>query len=136
MGRTLTANYYRTVARSVRVPEMWVGDAAQDMALAVWLDGNDTPRAIRRNAIDCVRRYGRFSRSGHDRETVTLDKVTRGATDRYETLLTLDIWIAARSLTVKQRAALRRRMAGLPMTSLASAHASAARRKLRAAMAA
>lgn len=136
MPRELTPAYYRRVARSVGVPEFWVDDAAQEMAVEAWRSGKDGAGLARRRAIDAVRKYGSHTRYGSVRETETLGVVSLPVWDSYMGLLRLDIRRAARGLTYKQRQALRRRMAGLPMSDTDSTHASAARRRLRALLAA
>jgi hypothetical protein len=126
--------YYRAVARSVGVPEFWIEDATQDIALAAWKDGKlNDPLAIRREAIDAARRYGPVSRHGTRRPTLVpldaIDNVAMPSTEAVELAETMRS--AFDVLTIKQRRALRRRLEELPMSSLDSAHASAARRKLR-----
>jgi hypothetical protein len=126
--------YYRAVARSVGVPEFWLDDATQDIALATWRDGkmNDVT-AIRREAIDAARRYGPFTRRGNRRPALLpLDAAADlGATFAEVFELRGMMTQAFGAMTYRQRRALRRRLNNLPMTSLDSAHASAARRKLR-----
>jgi DNA-directed RNA polymerase specialized sigma24 family protein len=127
--------YYRAVARAVGVPEFWVDDAAQDIALGAWRDGKERDAlAIRRNAIDAARRYGPRSRRGVRPEIVSLDASieppsTTGSIDQAEMRQAVEA--ALPGLTAQERRALRRRIADLPMTNAASARASAARRKLR-----
>jgi hypothetical protein len=127
-------SYYRAVARSVGVPEFWVEDAAQDIALATWRDGKpDDATAIRREAIDAARRYGPYTRRGNRRPLLlSLDAAAEiGETFAESLELKGAMSQAFGAMTHRQRRALRRRLDKLPMTSLDSAHASAARRKLR-----
>ncbi len=126
--------YYRAVARAVGVPEFWLDDATQDIALATWRDGKaHDVTAIRREAIDAARRYGPYTRYGNRRPTfVPLDAAHEMGVpfgERYE--LRTSLRNALDELTDKQREAIGRRVEQLPMTSLDSAHASAARRKLK-----
>ena len=126
--------YYRAVARSVGVPEFWIEDAVQDIALATWKDGKcDDVLAIRREAIDAARRYGVYSRSGKRRTVhVPLEaaaQVGMPPDERCEVIHAMRIVVS--TLTKKQRRALRRRMQKLPMTNSDSARATAARKKLR-----
>jgi len=127
--------YYRAVARSVGVPEFWLDDATQDIALATWRDGkaNDAT-AIRREAIDAARRYGPYTRRGHKRPVYVSLDAANDVTATFAEALELRAVMsdAFEAMTLRQRRALRRRLENLPMTSLDSAHASAARRKLRA----
>jgi hypothetical protein len=126
--------YFRAVARAVGVPEFWIDDATQDMALAAWKDGKaDDPLAIRREAIDAARRYGPVTRHGRRRPAlVSLNAAEHLSVTPGDALELTDAMRSAFDLlTVKQRRALRRRLEALPMSSLDSAHASAARRKLR-----
>lgn len=127
-------SYYRAVARAVGVPDFWLDDATQDIALATWRDGKpDDVTAIRREAIDAARRYGPFTRYGSRRpQFVPLDAAHEMGVpfgERYE--LRVSLRKALELLTGKQRNAIDRRVKQLPMTSLDSAHASAARRKLK-----
>lgn len=127
-------NYYRAVARSVGVPEFWIDDAGQDIALATWRDGKQhDPTAIRREAIDAARRYGPYSRRKVLRpQSIPLEAVADMPHETPDALELRDAMSSAfGELTPKQRLALRRRLQRLPMSSLDSAHASAARRKLR-----
>jgi hypothetical protein len=126
--------YFRTVARAVGVPDFWLDDAVQDMALAVWRqDRIDDPLAIRRRAIDAARRYGATGKNGRHRpKWVPLDaaaQITEWSSHPVETMDALRTWWAA--LTPRQRAAIRRRLGRRPMTNRDSASASAARRRLR-----
>jgi hypothetical protein len=127
-------SYYRAVARSVGVPEFWIDDAAQDIALATWRDGKPTDvLAIRRKAIDAARRYGDYARGGRRKlAQVPLEaaaQVGEPPDERFMLLQTMRTLFA--SLTLKQRRALRRRIERLPMSNSDSARATAARRKLR-----
>lgn len=130
-----TPRYYRAVARSVGVPDFWLEDATQDIAFAAWRSGKaHDPLAIRRSAIDAVRRYGPFNRYGTRRPAlVPLEAAAGVQGDRHEDALHLRNAMASAlgRLTAKQRRALRRRLDSLPMSDLDSAHATAARRKLR-----
>jgi hypothetical protein len=119
----------------VGVPEFWLDDAMQDIALATWRDGkpNDVT-AIRREAIDAARRYGPYTRRGNKRPLlVPLHEAAEVSATFGEALeLRSAMSDAFEAMTQRQRRALHRRLNNLPMTSLDSAHASAARRKLRA----
>jgi hypothetical protein len=126
--------YYRAVARAMGVPDFWIEDAAQDIALATWRDGKPGDvLAIRREAIDAARRYGNYSRSGRRRPAqVPLEAASEMGSlpdHTFELVQTMKILLGG--LTIKQRRALRRRIERLPMTNSDSARASAARRKLR-----
>jgi hypothetical protein len=126
--------YYRAVARAMGVPEFWIEDAAQDIALNTWRDGKPGDvLAIRREAIDAARRYGTFARGGKRKlAQVPLEAASQlgePPDERYELMQTMkSIFI---SLTPKQRRALRRRIERLPMSNSDSARASAARKKVR-----
>ncbi|MEX2226435.1 MAG: hypothetical protein WEB52_08300 [Dehalococcoidia bacterium] len=126
--------YYRAVARAMGVPEFWIEDAAQDIALATWRDGKPGDvLAIRREAIDAARRYGTFARGGKRKLAyVPLEaaaQVGEAPDESFEIMQTVKMVFG--SLTPKQRRALRRRIERLPMSNSDSARASAARRKLR-----
>lgn len=132
--RRCPESYYRAVAKSVGVPEFWLDDASQDIALATWRDGKPhDATAIRREAIDAARRYGPYTRRGNRRPLLlSLDAAADlGETFAESLELRRTISAAFGAMTHRQRRALRRRLDNLPMTSLDSAHASAARRKLR-----
>lgn len=132
-----TPRYYRSVARSVGVPEFWLDDAMQDIAFATWRAGKaHDALAIRRSAIDAARRYGPFNRYGGRRPALLPLEAASGMEDGREGTLHLrdEMASALGTLTTKQRRALRRRLARLPMSSLDSAHATAGRRKLRKAL--
>lgn len=124
----------RAVARSVGVPEFWIDDATQDMALALWKDGrpHDTT-AVRREAIDAARRYGQYSRRRVVRPAfVPLDEALDvEAPGQSDIELRDAVSSAFGALTARQLAALRRRLSYLPMSNLDSAHARAARRNLK-----
>ena len=130
--------YYRAAARAAGVPDFWLDDAAQDIALGAWRDGKECDAlAIRRNAIDAARRYGQRTRRGKRPDSVPLDTVAEapsptGDIERVDTHHALRAALPA--LTAHERHALRRRLAELPMTNAASARATAARRKLRHAL--
>jgi hypothetical protein len=116
------------------VPEFWIEDAAQDIALATWRDGKPGDvLAIRREAIDAARRYGTYSRGGRRKlAQVPLEAAAQvGAPpdESFELMQTVKSLFG--SLTLKQRRALRRRIERLPMSNSDSARASAARKKLR-----
>jgi DNA-directed RNA polymerase specialized sigma24 family protein len=125
--------YYRAVARAMGVPEFWIEDAAQDIALATWRDGKPGDvLAIRREAIDAARRYGRHSRGKAKPTHLPLDaaaKMGEPPDESYEVMQAMKTVFG--SLTPKQRRALRRRIERLPMSNSDSARASAARKKLR-----
>jgi len=128
--------YYRAAARAAGVPAFWIEDAAQDIAIAAWRDG-DTPTIIGREAIDCARRYGPYTRRGHARPVYVALEAAHGCIadepwrDDWRELVA-----AVPLLTAKQKRALGRRLRERPMSSLLSQHATAARRRLRAALAA
>jgi hypothetical protein len=127
-------SYYRAVARSVGVPDFWLEDATQDIALATWRDGKEGDvTAIRREAIDAARRYGPYTRRGHRRPVLLpLDAAFEVGSELGDSLELRGAMSAAfGAMTHRQRRAIRRRLENLPMSSLDSAHASAARRKLR-----
>ena len=63
--------YFLHAAYAHGVQEMWLEDAAQEIALEVWRTG----RLVRWIAIDVARRYGRHSRRGQSRTTVPIDDV-------------------------------------------------------------
>lgn len=124
-----TYRYFATAAAGCGVPAFWIPDAVGDMVLAAWLDGRADPLSVRRNAIDCARRYGRQNRYGTRPALVRLDQ--HHAAPEPAIVLYVDLARAMRHLTSRQRAALRRRRDGLPMTNLDSRHASSARQRLR-----
>lgn len=126
--------YYRAVARAMGVPEFWIEDAAQDIALNTWRDGKPQDvLAIRREAIDAARRYGVYSRGGKRKPAqLPLEAaatVSEPPDESYELLQTMKSLFI--SLTPKQRRALRRRIDRLPMSNSDSARATAARKKIR-----
>ncbi len=126
--------YLRTVAKSVGVPEFWLEDAAQDIALATWRDERPPDvLMIRREAIDAARRYGTYGRSKRLRPVfVPLNAAeTRGY--RFDDTVTTvqSVRVAFANLTTRERLALRRRLASLPMSNSDSARAASARKKLR-----
>jgi len=126
--------YYRAVARAMGVPEFWIEDAAQDIALATWRDGKPGDvLAIRREAIDAARRYGTYARGGKRKLAyVPLEAAAQlgePPDESFEVLQTMKTVFGA--LTPKQRRALKRRIERLPMSNSDSARASAARRRLR-----
>lgn len=126
--------YYRAVARAMGVPEFWIEDAAQDIALATWRDGKPGDvLAIRREAIDAARRYGTYARGGKRKLAyVPLEAAARMGEPPDESFEIIQaVKTVFGSLTPKQRRALKRRIERLPMTNSDSARASAARRKLR-----
>ena len=129
--------YYRRVAADVGVPDLWLDDAAQEMMIRWWRSGWLEGSGIaRRAAIDAVRRYGPRTMRGYRHTTEQLhDRLP--ARDEYGLVATLiDLRKAMRVLTTRQRQALSRSVAGRPMSAAESSHAYAARRKLRAALAA
>jgi hypothetical protein len=115
------------------VPEFWIEDAAQDIALATWRDGKPGDvLAIRREAIDAARRYGKHSRGKAKPTCVPLDaaaQIGEPPDESFEVMQAMKNVFG--SLTPKQRRALRRRIERLPMSNSDSARASAARKKLR-----
>jgi hypothetical protein len=126
--------YYRAVARAMGVPEFWIEDAAQDIALATWRDGKPGDvLAIRREAIDAARRYGMYARGGRRKLAhVPLEAASQLGEPPDESFEIMQmVKTVFGSLTPKQRRALRRRIERLPMSNSDSARASAARRKLR-----
>ena len=137
----LSFAYYRYMAWVHGVPELWLADAAQDIAVPCWRRGNTNPGTIRSAAIDAARRYGPRNRYGDLRpvtvplETVhglSLPETAPSLGHRIEGLdLAQQIKRAARKLTLKQRMALSRRIRGLPMSVLDSTHTWAARKRLR-----
>ncbi len=54
--------YYKAVARSIGVPNLFLSDAAQDIALRVWRAGEETSAIVRHAAVDAARRYGYYNR--------------------------------------------------------------------------
>ncbi len=50
--------YYAAAARREGVPELWCDDAAQDIALAVWLAGDGRSIVVYRRAVSAARYYG------------------------------------------------------------------------------
>ena len=54
--------YYRKAAQNAGVPEMWLDDATQDIAIRCWRGGDDLV-VIRRAAIDAARHYGPHERT-------------------------------------------------------------------------
>lgn len=52
------------------VPNMWLDDAVQDIAVRVWRSNDDGVTIVRNAAIDAVRKYGPRSRKGVQRVTV------------------------------------------------------------------
>lgn len=133
----MRTGYYRAAARSAGVPTLWLEDAAQDIAIEAWRAGEDTPTIVYRAAVDCARRYGPRTRRGHLKPLfVQLEAAAGLAVDddwRDAWRVIVETWPI---LSPRQRHALRRRVNGRPMSSLQSGHASAARRRLRAALAA
>ena len=67
--------YYAVAAHRAGVPEFWIQDAVQDIAIRVWRTGNDRVMVVRSAAIDAARKYGRYGRSGFDRASVDIDGV-------------------------------------------------------------
>jgi hypothetical protein len=130
--------YYRRVARSVGVPEFWLDDAVQDIALDLWRrKRRESPYAVRLSAIDAVRRYGPYGRWGgarptlvpleHASDVAALDGIQGIPRDEFRTAVVR----AARRMTELERRALERRLSKRPMSNAESLRASAARRKLR-----
>jgi len=130
--------YYRIVAGNVGVPLADRDDAAQDMLIRCWQSGWKRGGGFaRRAAIDAVRRYGPYTRYGVARARwVPLDDALKLHAPEHALVACMDVRRALGTLTGKQRQALSRSVAGRPMTDADSSHAYAARRKLRAAMAA
>jgi hypothetical protein len=126
--------YYRAVARAMGVPEFWIEDAAQDIALATWRDGKPGDvLAIRREAIDAARRYGAYARGGKRKPShlpLEAELQVSSPTDECFDFMHAVKYVFL-SLTPLQRRALRRRIERLPMSNSDSARASAARKKLR-----
>jgi hypothetical protein len=115
----LSRGYYITAARNAGVPEMWVEDAAQDMALQFWRrGGGDNKAAVRYAAIDMARRYG-LSRHGNDRVYAELDDARyHEAPDLYGVVeRMLDVRQAWQRLTSVQRRIIRNSVAGKPDVS-------------------
>ena len=126
--------YYRAVARAMGVPEFWIEDAAQDIALATWRDGKPGDvLAIRREAIDAARRYGAYARGGKRKPShLPLEAASQVGSPPDESFEVMQaVKNVFGSLTPKQRRALRRRIERLPMSNSDSVRASAARKKLR-----
>jgi hypothetical protein len=116
------------------VPDFWLEDATQDIALATWRDGKPGDvLAIRREAIDAARRYGNQARGGRRKPShVPLEAAAQlgePPDQRFEIMQAVKSVFG--SLTPKQRRAIKRRIERLPMSNSDSARASAARRKLR-----
>ena len=68
-------SYYAVAARRAGVPDMWLEDAAQDIALRTWRASNDSVMVVHAAAVDAARKYGRYGRSGYDRAAVDLSAV-------------------------------------------------------------
>ena len=130
--------YYRKVARSVGVPEFWLDDAVQDIALDLWRrKRRDSSYAIRLSAIDAARRYGPHGRWGsarpllvpleHANDLVTTGEIDGVGRDGFRRA----VLRATRRMTELERKALERRLSRRPMSNAESLRASAARRKLR-----
>ena len=125
----LGPRYFRAVARSVGVPEMWEDDAIQDIAFACWRKGNTHPGTIRSAAIDCARRYGPNARTYARPVTVSLIWATHIPAPQAEPLW--DLRRALARLTANQRQALKRRINGLPTTPSQNSAVYLARRRLK-----
>lgn len=128
----LRLRYYLSVARAVGVPELWVPDAAQDIALICWRRGNSEPGTVRSAAIDCVRRYGSHSRYGVERVVcVPLDNTHVSEGDFTNIIIRmLDAARGWRLLSPRQRKVLTRRALGLSVGD-ATKSASDGSKKLR-----
>ena len=130
-------HYYATVARSCGVPDFWLEDATQDMALDAWRDGRDDALSIRRRAIDAARRYG-TTRAGITKATVPLTGEGYATADPHDAVIVrLDLRRALTGLSEANRRVLMRvKRSGRPLTGADMAMRTRARRKLRALMAA
>lgn len=77
--------YYATAALRCGVPRMWLEDAAQDIALACWGAGAETPTIVHRAAVDAARRYGAYRQYGERRTyapvLVPLEGVRKASSD-------------------------------------------------------
>ena len=133
--------YLVTAARNAGVPEMWVDDAAQDIAIALWREGRSDSKTIRHRAMNASAKYN-DRRKRYQAQVVAIDESVPGpdAYDLAETML--DIRRAWRTLRPHERFVIVRRVAGGRRAAtawLSSAEATIlhkCRRKLRAALAA
>lgn len=81
--------YLAKALRSAGVPNLWIEDAIQDIRILLWQHpDSDALLVIRSGAIDAARRYGRHSRSGVERDCISLEarfgetRVVSGAVGR------------------------------------------------------
>lgn len=92
--------HYAALAERQGVPSMWLDDAAQDIAIAVWRAGDARTVITLRAAIDAARQYGPRDRRGRPRPAaVPLSRFQWGADDDPRPLpwprqLTTDPWPA------------------------------------------
>ena len=100
----LDTAYLAVAARRAGVPEMWIDDATQDIALRCWLANDWRKIVVRRAAVDAVRRYGLHNRHGVSRETVEIDNSLPVRSDPYAAVdRALDVMAAWRRLTPAQQ---------------------------------
>lgn len=127
-------DYYRKVAFYAGVPSMWVDDAAQDIAIRLWLAG-DPPYwrlVAKRGAIEAARRYGPRTRHGIYREIEPISDVHWTAYDEHAiTERILDLEAAWVGLTKRQRVGLLKRARGDKPTDSERMGAVEGRRRLR-----
>lgn len=111
MSLVKSHRYFLAAARNAGVPEMWCADAAQDIALACWLAGDDGPIVVRRRAIDAARRYGYRRRDGSSRLPAPLHAIVHQAPDAFAVVdRIIDVYAAWRRLTAGQRRVLVERL--------------------------
>ena len=136
--------YLVAAARNAGVPEMWVDDAAQDIAIRIWRGRTRSASLdIRHGARNARDRYGTFRRRTDQRSdtirptTVLLPETIETPGDPYAIVdMLIDVRAAIAQLPPRQLEAVRRRCAGLPLGDTMRRYLADAVPKLRAALAA
>lgn len=129
--------YYAAAARRMGVQPMFVDDAIQEIAIAVWRAPHaPLKQVVRRTAIDCARKYGQRTRHGYQRafEPIPDSYPVEDYAQRivnFQTRLAAfkAVWLTA---TETQRAAFLRLLCGTTKQDYtAHAHAQTLRRRMR-----
>jgi len=108
-----TDAYLATIARNVGVSELWIEDAIQELRIAEWQG-----RRFRHVAIDFVREYGPYSRSGTPQGYSYLDGEDQASADwTVQSDALIDLESVFPTLKAAQRAALIRHYRGFKQTA-------------------
>lgn len=123
--------YYAQAARSTGVPEMWIDDAVQDIALKVW-QAPDAPwkSVVYYAAVDAARQYGKHSKTHDWIDTIQLTPTAASYSHVEDVIDVIDFRRSLGMLRPREFDVLERRMRGQHLGSSDEQYLAEARRQL------